>query len=70
MDQLPLTGPQLRRTWPATQAHALTCNRTSNPLVRRAALNPLSHTSQGTKEILLNVNGLFSSFHLSFLTQL
>ena len=34
-------------TWPATQACALTGNGTSNPLVHRLALNPLSHTSQG-----------------------
>ena len=32
---------------PATQAYALTGNRTSDPLVRRLALNPLNHTSQG-----------------------
>ena len=35
-------------TWPATQACALTGNWTSHPLVRRPALSPLSHTSQGT----------------------
>ena len=35
-------------TWPATQARALTRNRTSDPLVCRPALNPLSHTSQGS----------------------
>ena len=34
-------------TWPATQAGALTGNRTGNPLVPRLALNLLSHTSQG-----------------------
>ena len=34
-------------TWPATQARALTGNRTSDPLIRRLVLNPLSHTSQG-----------------------
>ena len=34
-------------TRPATQACALTGNRTSNPLVRRPMLNPLSHTCQG-----------------------
>ena len=38
--------PQLG-TWPATQACALTVNRTGNSLVRRPALNPLRHTSQG-----------------------
>ena len=36
--------PQLG-TWPTSQAFALTGNRTSDPLVRRLALNPLSHTS-------------------------
>ena len=30
----------------ATQARALTGNRTGDPLVHRPALNPLSHTSQ------------------------
>ena len=30
-----------------TQACALTGNQTSDPLVHRPALNPLSHTSQG-----------------------
>ena len=35
-------------TWPATQARALTGNGTSDPLFFRPALNPLSHTSQGT----------------------
>ena len=34
-------------TWPAIQACALTGNRTSEPLVGRPALNPLSHTTQG-----------------------
>ena len=43
---LPVTCP-LPGTWPATQACALTGNRTSNPLVHRLALSPLSHTSQG-----------------------
>ena len=41
-----LTHPLLG-TWPATQACALTGNRTRNPSVHRPALNPLSHTSQG-----------------------
>ena len=43
---LPLTCPLLV-TWSATQACALTGNRTSNSLVRRPALNPLNHTRQG-----------------------
>ena len=33
--------------WPATQACALTGNRTDDPLVGRPTLNPQSHTSQG-----------------------
>ena len=53
---LSLARPLLR-TWPATQAHALTGNQTSDPLVHRLALSPLSHISQGMnaphlKEIL------------------
>ena len=43
---LPLEHPVLG-TLPATQACALTGNRTSDPLVHRLALSPLSHTSQG-----------------------
>ena len=43
---LPLVHPLLG-TCPATQACPLTGNRTSDPLVIRLALNPLSHTSQG-----------------------
>ena len=43
---VPLTHPLLR-TWPATQACALTGDRTGDPLVCRLVLNPLSHTSQG-----------------------
>ena len=43
---LPLTHPQLG-TWLTTQACALTGNRTGDILVRRPALNPLNHSSQG-----------------------
>ena len=43
---LPLARP-LPGTIPATQACALTGNRTSDLLVCRLVLNPLSHTSQG-----------------------
>ena len=43
---LPLTCPTLG-TWPSTQACAQTGNLTGDLLVRRLALNPLSHTSQG-----------------------
>ena len=35
------------RTWLATQACALTGNRTCKPLVHSLVLNPLSHTNQG-----------------------
>ena len=41
IDQVPLACPKLG-TWPTTQAYALTGNRTSDPLVRRLALNPLT----------------------------
>ena len=42
-------------TWPTTQTCASTRNRTSDPLVLRPALNPLSHTSQGcSQQILIN----------------
>ena len=42
---LPLKHPLLG-TWTTTQACALTENRTSDPLVYRLVLNPLSHTIQ------------------------
>ena len=50
---LPLTHPILG-TRPATQACALTGNPTSDPLVHRLALNPLSHTRQGSSSNLMN----------------
>ena len=50
-DQLLLTCPELR-TWPATQACALTGNRNSDLSVCGPALNLLSHTSQGWKDFL------------------
>ena len=49
---LPFMCPHLG-TWPATQACALTRNRTSDPLVHRPSLNPLSYTSQGRMSCLL-----------------
>ena len=49
---LPLEHPLLG-TWPVFQACAPTGNRTSDPLVLRPALNPLSHTSQGKSGKLL-----------------
>ena len=41
---------------PTTQAYALTGNQAGDPLVRRPALNPLSHTSQGKRQILRTRN--------------
>ena len=59
-------------TWPATQACALTGNQTSNPLVRRLVLNPLSHTSQGlpifSSRIFMVFTLTFKSFiHFEFI---
>ena len=48
---LPFTRPPLG-TWLTTQACVLTGNWTSEPLVHRPALYPLSHTSQGWNLIL------------------
>ena len=45
IDWLPPAHSQLG-TWPATQACALTGNRTSDPSVCRPVLSPLSHTNQ------------------------
>ena len=50
---LPLTRPLLG-TWPATQACALTGNRTGDPLFCRSSLNPRSYTSQGSMSQFLN----------------
>ena len=50
---LPLTYPLLG-TWLATQACALTGNRTDGPLFCRTALSPLSHASQGLLLIFKN----------------
>ena len=47
--------PQLG-TWPATQACALTGNRTGDPLVHKPELNPLSYTSQGSSMVLIKIN--------------
>ena len=52
------------RDWPATQACALTGNRTSDPLVCRLALKPLSHTSQG-----IFCNLCFKRFYLFIFTE-
>ena len=51
---LPLTHPLLG-AWPATQACALTGNRTSDLLVHSPALNPLTHTSQGYSHLILKL---------------
>ena len=59
---LPLKG-SLLGPWPETQACALTGNWTSDPLVHRPALNPLSHTSQGW---LYLFNVFFQKASLSF----
>ena len=52
-------------TWLATQACALTGNQTGDPLVRRSALSPLSHTCQGPSAFFKITNQLinFPSFH-------
>ena len=52
IDWLPLKCPQMG-TWAATQACALTGNRTGDPLTHRLTLSPLSHTSQGSVSIFL-----------------
>ena len=51
IDWLLFTRPLLG-TWPATQACAMTGNRTGNLSVHRPALNPLSHTRQGSNIFL------------------
>ena len=57
----------LLRTWPATQACALTGNPSGDPLVRRVALNPQSHTSQGTFIFrMFYILGLFLSLWCHF----
>ena len=54
--RMPPTGTQL-----ATQACALTGNWTSDPLVHRPVLSPLSHTSQGCSVFLKKVMILWIS---------
>ena len=58
---LPLMQPLLG-TWPATQACALTGSRTNNPLICSQALNPLSHTSQGSPLCFIQILGLACQF--------
>ena len=45
-------APPTGGTWPPTHACALTGNQTSDPLVHRSALNPLSHNSQNMDPFL------------------
>ena len=49
---LPLVCPLLG-TWPAAQACVLTGNQTSDLLVHRLVLSPLSHTGQGSGLLLI-----------------
>ena len=60
---LRLTCPLLG-TWPATQACALTGNWTGDLLVCRLALNQLSHTSQGSGNLLKSIK--YSSLSFCF----
>ena len=53
---LPNMHPQLE-TWPGTQACALIGIRTSNPLVHKPTLSPLSHTNQGRFVLYFYVSG-------------
>ena len=72
---LPFTYPPLG-TWPATQACALTGNRTSDPLVCRPMLIPLSYTSQGSSLIINQTypptkkNHVFMKLHRKCLVKL
>ena len=60
---LPLMHPTLG-TWPEAQASTLTGNWTSNTLVRKPTLSPLSHTSPGTTELFCYCFFFFLSAHL------
>ena len=62
----PYWGPGL-----PPQACALTGNQTSDSLVHRLALNPLSHTSQGNSFLLLRTlckHTVYNLLKLAFLT--
>ena len=54
------------RTWPTTQACALTGNWTDDPLIRRPVLNPLSHISQGSDCNFEFANFSFQAYQLLF----
>ena len=60
---LPLAHPQLG-TWPTTQACTLTRNPTSDLLVFRLVLNPVSHSSQGKIIFILFYFYIFKDFYL------
>ena len=65
---LPLVCPLLG-TWPATQACALTGNRTGDSLVHRPALNLLNHTIQGyMREFFDNLKVLINFEFLLLIT--
>ena len=60
-------------TQPATQACALTRNRTTGLLVHKLVLNPLSHTSQGCVCVCFIINPIYAkcytfSRHISVLS--
>ena len=59
---LSLAGPSLG-TWPATQACALTRNRTSDLSVCRLVFNPLSHTGQGNSVYYVYYILFYAGFH-------
>ena len=59
INRLPLACPQLR-TWLATQACALTRNRTGDLLIHRLVFSPLSHTSQGREHTFYDFSSLKS----------
>ena len=61
---LPLAYPLLR-TWPATQACALTGNRSGDPFIPRPTLNPLSYSSQGRRDFFLVKPLVSFSIHLN-----
>ena len=56
-----------QRTWPTTQACALTGNQTGDPLLHSLVLNPLSHTSQGMK--FFKYGQLLANFLLNYLRE-
>ena len=49
-----------QEAWPATKACSLTGNQTSDLSVHRLVLNPLSHTSQGSKLLSFHIADIIS----------